>query len=182
MPGPYAREFSEITAILAANAELRAAVDALAATEPMPGKVTEGGDRLLRFRPVLRDLIAGRISLDQAYQRTGQQLPRSGSPHARDNRVFAGGWEERLVRTQLSRCYNQAAIEALLAEGHAQGFVPHSSAEKPDSQCSRQLAGANHDLVILRDRLIQSYREGNWSKEPKIPEHPHCTHVITPPR
>ena len=182
MADRYANEFSEIATTLAADGDLRAAVDALAATEAMPGKVTEGDGRLDRFRAILRDLIAGRISLDQAYQRTGQELPRSQSPYAGDNRVFATGWEERLVRTQLSRCYNQAVLEALSAQGYTRCYVPHSSAEKPDSRCSRELAGANQDLAMLRERLIQSYRDGNWTKEPKIPEHPHCTHTVTPPR
>ena len=99
MPAPYAGQFSEITTVLAANPHLRATVDNLAATEPMPGKATEGGNRLNQFRVILRDLIAGRIGLDEAISRTGQQLPRSESPHASSNKVFATGWEERLVRT-----------------------------------------------------------------------------------
>lgn len=104
MAARYANEFSEIGTILAVEGDLQAAVDALAATEAMPGKATEGDGRLDRFRAILRELIAGRINLDQAYQCTGQELPRSQSLHAKDNRVFATGWEERLVRTQLSRC------------------------------------------------------------------------------
>jgi hypothetical protein len=139
MQPPYANEFSEIATVLATNDGLRSTVDALAATEPMPGKVTEGGQRLGQFRVILRDLIAGRISLGQAYCRVSQELPRSQSTHAGDNRVFATGWEERLVRTQLSRCYNQAVLEGLSADGHKLCFVPHSSAEKPDSRCSQDL-------------------------------------------
>lgn len=183
MPAPYAVQFSEITTVLAANTQLRAAVDNLAATEPMPGKATEGGNRLNQFRIILRDLIAGRIGFEEAILRTGQGLPRSESLHAASNKVFATGWEERLVRTQLSRCYNQAVIEMLLAEGHTSGFIPHSSEEDQNSRCTRELAGANQDLSTLFGRLVRVYREGNWNSPPAmIPDHPHCTHTITPPQ
>lgn len=58
MRGPYAEDFGQIASTLATNDELRQAVAGLAAVEPMPGKVTEGGDRLETFRRVLNDLIA----------------------------------------------------------------------------------------------------------------------------
>ena len=141
MPGPYANDFTEIFAILAANQPLRVAVDALAATEAMPGKATEGDQRLVHFRAILRDLIAGNVTLTQAYQLTAQQLPQAQSQHGGSGRVFAAGWEERLVRTQLSRCYNQGVLNMLAAEGITSCFVPHSSAEQANSRCSLELAG-----------------------------------------
>lgn len=148
----------------------------------MPGKVTEGGARLQAFRGILQDLIAGRLDLLAAYQRTQSLLPREQSPHSYDNHVFPHDWGERLVRTQLSRCYNQAVMEELLASGQIMCHVPHSQAEAATSSCSQQLAGGNHDLRTLHDRLVASYRDGKWTKEVKIPNHPHCTHTVTPAR
>lgn len=176
----YANDFAEILDILARNTELRRAVERLTDTEAMPGKVTEGGDRLRRFRQMLKELINGGLTLEEAYARTERDLPRADSPYAHDNRVFPEDWGERLVRTQLSRCYNQAVMEQLLSEGAAECFVPHSSLEDSDTPCSRQLAGHNHDLRTLYERLVRAYREGVWTDEIKIPNHPHCTHTVTP--
>lgn len=78
------------------------------------------------------------------------------SPHAHSKQVFAQGWGERLVRTQLSQFYNRAAMEKLRAAGYDRVFVPHSTAENPDSPCSQGLAGANQDLSTLYNRLITS--------------------------
>src|SRR5271156_980185 len=94
----YASDFTEIPAALSTNAELRAAVEKLIQSEPIPGKALQGGNRLDAFRSVLLDLANGRISLEQAYDRTEQALPRASSPHAHNNQVFAQGWGERLVR------------------------------------------------------------------------------------
>lgn len=182
MPELYANDFTEIPVVLSQNEGLRRAMLDLIDNQPMPGKVTEGGNRLTRFRGVLKELTAGRIDLPEAYRLTKTELPRDASIHSHNNRVFPANWGERLVRTQFSRFYNQTVMEKLLADGHTRCFVPHSSAEAPDSPCSRQLAGANHDLRTLYDRLVQSYAEGNWVKGVKIPDHPHCTHVVTPVR
>jgi hypothetical protein len=180
MPEFYANDFTEIPATLAKNEGLRHAVLELIDNQPMPGKVTEGGDRLVRFRGIIKDLVNGQIGLPEAYRRTESELPRHMSIHSGSNRVFPDGWAERQVRTQFSRFYNQAVMEKLLAEGQTQCFVPHSAAEDENTACSRQLAGSNHDLKTLYDRLVQSYAQGNWGQEVKIPDHPHCTHVVTP--
>lgn len=182
MPEPYAEDFGQIPATLAANANLAEAVARLARTEPMPGKATEGEGRLEAFRAVLTKLIEGTITLEEAYARTEGDVPRSGSPHASNNRVFPQDWGERLIRTQLSSCYNQAVLEELLAAGEKQCHVPHSKVEAADSKCSRELAGANHDCKTLYNRLVRSYREDIWSRDVMVPNHPHCTHTVVPAR
>jgi hypothetical protein len=176
----WANEFAEIPGILTERADLREAVLVLINGQPMPGKVTEGGNRLSRFREILKALVGGEIGLAEACRRTELELPRLESIYGGNNRVFASGWVERLVRTQYSRFYNQAVMEQLLSEGAVSCFIPHSSDEDPGSKCSRFLAGSAHDLRRLYDRLINSYARGNWTNELKIPEHPHCTHVVTP--
>jgi hypothetical protein len=176
----WANEFGEISTVLAERTDLRFAVLALISEQPIPGKVTEGGDRLSRFREIMKALVAGTIGLSEAHRGTEIQLPRLGSIYGSNNRVFASGWAERLVRTQYSRFYNQAVMEQLLGEGAVSCFIPHSSAEDSGSRCSRLLAGGSHDLRVLYDRLINSYANGNWTGDLKVPEHPHCTHVVTP--
>lgn len=179
MSDVYANEFGEIPVALAQNDALRQGVLRVVADEPMPGKVTESGDRLSHFRNILKDLVENDISLLEACNRVEMEIPRESSPYSASNRVFAAGWAERLVRTQLSRCYNQAVMEKLLAEGETECFVPHSAAEAADSPCSLRLAGAKHRLEILYARLVESYGRGNWtSSDVKIPNHPHCTHVV----
>jgi hypothetical protein len=180
MPRVFAKEFRDITATLSENTELRDAVLTLIDEQPVPGKVTEGGDRLLRFKEILKRLVRGEIRMTEAFYQTESELPREGSFYAANNRVFPSGWAERLVRTQFSRFYNQAVMEQLLSEGQTQCFVPHSSEEDSGSKCSMNLAGGAHDIRVLYSRLIESYARGNWSGDLKIPEHPHCTHVISP--
>jgi hypothetical protein len=176
----YANEFRDIASTLAENTELRDAILRLIDEQPVPGKVTEGGDRLLRFKEIMKGLVRGEIGLSEACYRTEADLPRESSIYAANNRVFPSGWPERLVRTQFSRFYNQAVLERLMSEGQTQCFVPHSSEEDRGSKCSMFLAGSAHDIRVLYNRLIESYARGNWSGDLKIPEHPHCTHVIAP--
>ena len=179
MPEILATDFSEILPTLSSNDALREAVLRLIDTEPIAGKVTEGDYRLAAFRQILQELVENKIGLQEAHRRVRAEIPRISSPHASSNRVFPEGWEERLVRTQLSRFYNQAVMEMLVAEGETECFVPHSSSEDSSSPCSVQLAGRNQSLATLHSRLVQSYGQGDFSKEVKIPNHPHCTHVVT---
>ena len=182
MSKQFADNFFEIPTALAANADLRQAVIALIQSEPMPGKGLEdrSGIRLEAFRGILTDLANGGIKLVAAYQQTEERLARHTSPHRSNNKVFAHGWAERLVRTQFSRFYNQAVLAQLRAEGEVMCFVPHSEEQNPSSACTQQLAGSLHPVATLYARLINQYAKGNWSKEVKIPNHPHCTHVVKP--
>ena len=175
----YADDFAGISMTLAQNDDLRLLMLDLVASQPMAGKVTEGGDRLQTFRSILAALVEGRIDLATSFRRTEVELPRSASIHGGSNRVFAANWAERLVRTQYSRFYNQAVMETLLAQGQARCFVPHSADEDGSSACSRQLAGSDHSVKALHDLLRQSYGAGVWGGV-KIPDHPHCTHVVRP--
>lgn len=180
MEATYADDFTEILLTLEKNQLLSQRMLALISTEPMPGKATEGGDRLCVLRELLQELVQGNLSLDEAIHRVQIDLKRESSLHAVDNRVFASGWEERLVRTQLSRFYNQAVLDELLERGVEICFVPHSAVEGQDSQCSRLLAGKVHSVRELRRLLMESYVMGNFSSIPKVPDHPHCTHVVRP--
>lgn len=176
----YAKDFSEIPAALASNQPLRERILSLIASEPIPGKVTEGGSRTSTLRVILSELARGEVNIHQAIRRAEVELSRNSSPHGGNNRVFPVGWSERLIRTQFSRFYNQAVLKQLIDSGHTKCEVPHSASEAADSQCSRVLAVRTHRVEDLYARLLEAYSDGLWSSTPKIPDHPHCTHVVVP--
>ena len=175
----WANDFGEILPTLQQRSDLRERMTGLIAQD-MPGKVTEGGDRKDQLRSILTDLFEGRLSLDESYREVSRQLPRMSSIHRGNNHVFNSGWEERQVRTQLSRFYNQAVLELLAADGQHRCFVHHSSAEDPATPCSINLAGREHDIAVLHERLVGNYTHGRWTRDLKLPNHPHCTHVVSP--
>lgn len=177
---PYAEHFQEILPALKTLPKLQQHVDALIQSDTLQGKVLEGGERTQSFRKILSDLVNHQVTLEQAYLHTAQQLPPYTSPHSRDKRVFCSRWNERLVRTQLSRFYTQAVLESLLASGIEQCTVPHSPDEEASSPCSRHLAGHTLSVQNLYDLLIQGHRHNRWTRQPMIPDHPNCTHVVAP--
>lgn len=177
----WAADFSDIPATLAVRPDLRAAMRALLEAHELPVKVTEGGDRDAQRKAILGALFDGALTLDQAIAQTEARLGREGSPHQTNNRVFATGWAKRLVHTHTSVLYTWAALEALLAAGEARCFVAHSPAESATCTCARQLAGKLHDAALMRDRLIACYVAKQPPRAPLVPNHPHCTHVASPP-
>ena len=176
----WASEFRDIAPTLAARADLRAAMQALLAQHEIPVKVTEGGDRRERRMAILHALFGGALTLDDAIAETERRLARTDSPHRDSNRVFASGWARRLVHTHTSVFYCWAVLDAVLAAGDPRCFVPRSSAEAATSSCSRLLAGRDHDAAVLRDRLVQCYVDKRAMRVPLVPNHPHCTHVVSP--
>jgi len=177
----YAKDFSEILITLQDNEDLKERVIGLISTRPIRGKVTEEPHRLNIFRKILINLVNGAIgNLEDAYQQVESQIPETTSKYAGNSRVFPHDWAERHVRTQLSRFYNQAVMEELIESGISECFVHRSSLEDPTTPCSQVLAGRKHNVTVLYKKLIKSYENGNWDNEPKIPNHPHCTHVVSP--
>lgn len=174
-----ASQYSEIPDALARNESLRDRALLLIGREAIPGKVTEGGTRLDDLRTLLGRVFRGEISAKAACSEIERVLPRAQSMHSANNRVFPDGWGERLVRTQVSRFYNQAVLELAIEAGEETVFVPHSSEEEGASPCTQLLAGGHHDCRELLSRLSRAYSAGDFSmKDPKIPHHPHCTHVV----
>jgi hypothetical protein len=176
----YAEDFYEIPEAVAENDQLRSRILDLTADEPIPGKATQGGNRVEDFRGILQAFFENELSIEETIQRIRSELPRNDSPHSHDNRVFASGWNERLARTQISRFYNQAVLLRLQERGEERCFIPHSDQEDRDSPCTIQLANSTADVDVLLDRLNRAYREGEWHDDVMIPEHPHCTHTVMP--
>jgi hypothetical protein len=176
----WATQFSEIPETLAARPDLRTTMQALLEAHEIPVKVTEGGDRRVQRRAILRAMFGGEMTLDEAVAQAEVRLAREDSPHRDSNLVFARGWAKRLIHTHLSVMYTYAVLETLLAAGESRCFVPHSPSEATTSTCSRALAGQTHAASVLRDRLVQCYVAKHPARAPLIPNHPHCTHVVTP--
>jgi hypothetical protein len=177
----WAAELGDIMPTLADRPDLRAQMRALLAEHEIPVKVTEGSDRRERRKAILDALFDGALTLDQAIALAEVRLARDDSPHRTNNLVFASGWARRLVHTHLSVFYSWAVLDAILAAGESQCFIPHSSAESATSACSRLLAGRLHDAAVLRGRLVQCYVAKKPMRVPLVPNHPHCTHVASPP-
>jgi len=177
----YANQFSEILSCVSANDIIKQKMLEIISSASFPGKVTEEDERAQELRAILEEVTDGRITtLPDAYSEVSTRLPRTNSRYSLNNSVFASGWEERLIRTQLSRFYNQAVLITLKENGQSECFIPHSTEEDSGTQCSRLLAGNKHSIDELYNKLVSNYEEGNFSKEPKIPDHPHCTHVVHP--
>jgi len=176
----YANDFFEIPQALKSNELLRTKVEELIKTRPMPGKALEGDNRVEKFKEILIEVIYSRISLENSYELVENNLPIAESPHSNNTRVFPSGWSERLVRIQLSRFYNQAVLEELQNNNIEVCFIPHSEKESADSKCTTELAGKQNNVSNLLNLLIDTYENGNFTTDAKIPNHPHCTHVIKP--
>lgn len=176
----WAHDFYEIPESVDGNEELRDTIINLLENDPIPGKVTEGGDRIEALRGILNAVFNGNLDIWEAISQVSSELPRRESPHSANNQVFPSGWEERLIRTQISRFYNQAVLLTLVDRGHQKCFVPHSPNEDPDTPCTLNLAGQTANVGILLERLERKYRDGQWHDEITIPDHPHCTHAIVP--
>ncbi|PQJ84497.1 hypothetical protein [Aliivibrio sifiae] len=180
MTASYAKDFTDIPESLRSNPGLKKKALDLVQYEPVAGKVTSGGNRLDDFREILIDFFDLKITLNEAIAETERKLDRRMSMFSADNRVFASGWSERLVRTQVSRFYNQAVLELIIDGGSDDCYVEHSANEQSSSKCSQGLAGTTHSASIMLERLKLSYGEGEWGKDLKLPEHPHCTHTFSP--
>ena len=176
----YAKEFSEIIETVKNNPQLLKRIVSLIATESIPGKVLEGEGRVDSFRVILSDYFEGKYNVNETISEVEFRLPRQYSAYESDNKVFPKGWAERLTRTHVSSFYNQAVLIEIIESGGSECFVAHSSSEGADSKCSQQLAGSRHSASVLLDKLVSSYRNGNWDRDVKIPDHPHCTHTVQP--
>lgn len=177
----YASNFYEIPNALLNNSKLREHVVALMKKNNIIAKSLEGGKRLEKFRNILVSLAEGELTIEEAIKNVTSQLPAQNSDFSGNNRVFPNRWEERLIRVQFSRFYNQAVLESEKEKGKNECYIPISDVEDPNSLCSQQLANTQQNINLLLDRLKASYEEGDFkNKNPKIPDHPNCTHVVKP--
>ena len=176
----WATYCSEIPSALSDNDEVRSHSLELIAKEPLMAKSLEGGTRKDDFRDILAEFNRDAIDRDTAEKRVLQELPASESPHRGNSHVFNNQWAERLIRSQVSRFYNQAVLEVLEEQGHSECFVPHSPSEDRDSDCTIQLAGGTHSVSDLLRFLYSQQRQRNWNDGVTIPGHANCTHTVVP--
>jgi hypothetical protein len=176
----WANKFNEIEDTILERKDIREKMIELIEKKNIAGKVLEGGNRLNDFRNILKKLVNSELTYLKAISETELYLSKENSMYKNNGRVFSSDWAERLVKIQYSRFYNQAVMCLLLNSGETMCFVPTTLTQDPDSPCSKYLANRAHDINLLLDRLVDSYEKGNFTKEPMIPNHLHCSHVIKP--
>ena len=72
-------------------------------------------------------------------------------------------------------------MEILIESGKEDCFIPHSQYEDYDTLCTTEMAGRNHKVKLLYNKLIDVYENENYDRYViTIPQHPNCTHVIRP--
>lgn len=179
MRNSFAEEFNEIIDTLMINNDLKTKVRGLIDDKQIDGKVLEGGERENHFKSILIGLIEGNYDLNDSFRLVEQNIPVRSSIHSGNRRVFSDGWAKRLVKTNLSKFYNQAVLLTILSNNEQECFVPHSSDESHNSPCSLA-AGRQYNAQTMLNRLVDAYENGNYSKNLKIPNHPNCTHVVIP--
>lgn len=113
----WATYYGEIPSAFSDNDEVRSHSLELIAEEPLIAKSLEGGTRKDDFREILAEFNRGAIDHDTAEKRILQELPASESLHRGNSHVFNNQWAERLIRSQVSRFYNQAVLESLRSKG-----------------------------------------------------------------
>ena len=182
MNDKYATNFYEILTALANNDEIKSIVIELIKKKHIVGKITEEQVRKKKFRIILEQLVNGEIhTLESGYNKVAINIPESTSKYEGNRRVFSRDWAERHVRTQLSRFYNQAILIFLIKAGEKKCFVPHSPTEDISSICTIYMAGKEHEIKPIYNKLIEIYENEKWDDNPRvIPQHPNCTHVICP--
>ena len=162
----WANSSAEIADVLEQRADLRDRMMVLAANEPMYHLGTEAPEE---FRDIVRGLI------------TGNDPPESAANAAAE--CLGGAPEEcnETLNLQFIRFYNQAVLEMLMERGVTRVCVPRVRTEVSSSQCSRELAGKGHSIVMLHRRLLVAYGLGKGQNgEAVIPQHPFCRHVVRP--
>ena len=179
----YAEDFYGIPEVLRTNSSIKNRFISLVNEKSIHGKSVDGQGRVDDLKSILVQIAIGELELEDSYDEVESKLARDHSPYSKDNRTFSSRWAERLVRTQLSRFYNQSVLELLIESGESSCYVPNSVHEKPESKCSSELAGQNHSCKALLNRLEATYEDADYSdRSPKVPNHPYCTHVITTPQ
>lgn len=177
----WAKHFYEIETVLGERTDIVEEMVLLIEREPIHAKVLEGKGRQEKLKEILIEVVRRKRQLKDSYIWLERQLGRVGSSHEINNRVFPNGWGERVIRDNFSRFYNHAVMNLLLKDGHTKCYIPVSPYSDMDSKCSHSLSDGEHEIYPLLASLVDTYSNGNYSnKNPRIPDHPHCTHVVHP--
>lgn len=186
----YANDFSDIQLVLEYDNHLRQSIKGLILNQIMTGnvfvsKADEDQIRIDKFRAILCLYFSCTIDFYQAKIETEIKLNRKDSCYENDNRTFCTNWSSRLLRTQISRFYNEAILNQLIADGEQFCYIAHSKMKVKNESSKFPLCACLVDKMLdpieLLDNLVDAYGGNcNYKAEPKIPSHPHCTHTIQP--
>ena len=177
----WARHYLEIPEATRNNSDLQSRIAGLIPDRPIHGKRTQGGTREKAARDIMIDFFDCQIEYPDAYQRVLQDLPEHQSPHAGNRQVFSSDWNEAVVRMQAVRFYNHGAFLHMKDLGYSECYIPHSSHEDKDSECTVKLAGGTWEIDPLLDRLVERYDNENYDTPITITSRPKCSHTPVPP-
>lgn len=123
------------------------------------------------FKKILRDFFSKTITLDQAVMRVhGEIVPPFGYKRV-------GRWQERLVRSEISKIFTLGYGDYLLSIGETDCFIPHTDLEKAD-ECLRLIAGKTIPIKTIQDNIYKNYNQ-KAVMHPTVPLHANCQHIIT---
>jgi len=147
----YAEDFYEIIEALRLNKSILQDVKELIVDKQIAAKALEGGNRKQKFKEILLELVNGEISLGASYVLVEKKLGEEISIHQGNKRVFSDGWGERLIRTNLSKFYNQAVLLEIIESGERVCFIPYSKYEDPESPCTAIAGKKMMQIFYYRD-------------------------------
>lgn len=123
------------------------------------------------FRAILFDFFQKKIDLNQAVQRTAQEI----APPSTYKRVAR--WEERLVRTETSKIFTLGYGDYLISLGETECYIPHTEFDE-SKECLMVIAGKKFPIELIQDNIYKNYNL-RTPVYPTVPLHANCRHIIT---
>lgn len=172
----YASAYSEIDSAISTNIAVKNEMLRLLSSIPqLAGKALQVQNNSSTFKALLNDYLQGTKTLAQLH--SGM----SSMSTTADNRTFATNWETRLIETTINFLYSHSVGTVLLALGQADCHVPHTNTEQGNSHCTANMAGRNFNIPTILATNYGAYVNGIFVvPQDKIPNHPHCSHVVAP--
>ncbi len=124
-----------------------------------------------KFREILGDFFNKKIDLNGAVLRVQSEVT-PPITYKQSKR-----WQERAVRSEVSKIFTLGFGDYLLSIGETECFVPHTDLEQHD-ECMRLIAGKKHAIKTIQDNVYKNYGL-RAPMFPTVPLHANCQHIIT---
>jgi hypothetical protein len=123
------------------------------------------------FREILRGFFSKKITLNEAVIRAGQKIV----PPAAYKKTSR--WQERAVRSEISKIFTLGYGDYLLSIGETECFVPHTHFDE-SLECRALISGKRFPIKTIQDNIYKNYGLKHPSF-PTVPLHANCRHIIT---
>jgi hypothetical protein len=124
-----------------------------------------------KFREILADFYTKKIDLNNANLRCCSEI----TPPETYKQIK--GWQQRAVRSEISKVFTLGYSDYLLSFGETECFVPHTDLEHNDD-CLRLIAGKKLQIKDVQDNIYKNYSL-KVKAFPTVPLHANCQHIIT---